>query len=138
LYALAGWLAAALAAICVALVPYDPSGDWGGVWGRLPPLPALAAAHLLWLVVLGASAWVLRRWFPALLRPIGWVLLLGAVGGGSVLIWTDLSNWMAKVPGEFHQLWPKRIGYRLLTLSEVPLVQAALVGVVCSISGRRR
>jgi hypothetical protein len=45
---------------------------------------------------------------------------------------------MAKVPGEYHEFWPKRIGYRLLTLSEVPLVQAALVGAFCIVRGRSR
>jgi hypothetical protein len=93
---------------------------------------------LLWFVVLGASVWVVRRWFPVLLRPLGWVLLLGSVGAAGVLLWDDLATWMSRVHGEYRELWPKRVGYRLLTLVEVPLVQGLLLGVVCVVSRRRR
>jgi hypothetical protein len=96
------------------------------------------STHLLWCVVLGASAWAIRRWFPQLLRPLGFGLILSSLGATTALVWDDLQGWFAKVPAEYHQLWPKRIGYRLLTLTEVPLVQSLVAGAICAICGRAR
>ena|GEM_PF-6361764 len=136
LWALAGWLAAALATVFVAVIPYDPGESMCGVWGCFPPLTALVSLHLLWCVGLSASVWAMRRWFPMLLRPVGLFLLFAAIVATTVIIADDLSSWLSKTPDQFRQFWPKRVGYRLLTLTDVPLVQSMLVGVYCVIRGR--
>jgi hypothetical protein len=136
LYALAGWLAAALASVMVATIPYDPGEMFCGVWGCLPPLPAVAAMHLLWCVALGATVWAVNRWFPSGLRALGFVLLIASIGATAALVSNDLSTWMAKTSVEARQFWPKRIAYRIVTLTDVPLVQSFVVGAACAIFGR--
>lgn len=138
LLGVAGWLGAALAAVAVATVPFDFGESLCGAWGCLPPLPALAAMHLLWLVAGGATVWALRRWVPALLRPAGVVLALAAVVGLAVVIGQDVPQWAHRVGVEDQHHWPKRVAYRLATLTDVPFVQAVLTGVACGLFGGRR
>jgi hypothetical protein len=132
-----GWLAAALVAVLIATVPYDPGESLCGSWGCFPPLPALVSMHALWFIALGASAWAVWRWVPALLRPLGLVLVLAAVAATAVLVSTDLTQWLSRMPDESRRFWPKRIGYRVFTLTDVPLVQALLVGAACAVRGGR-
>jgi hypothetical protein len=132
-----GWLAAALVAVLIATVPYDPGESLCGLWGCFPPLPALVSMHALWFVALSASVWTVRRWAPVLLRPLGLALCLAAVAATAVFVSTDLTQWLSRTPAEFHQFWPKRIGYRVFTLTDVPLVQALLVGAICTVRGGR-
>src|SRR5579883_3051244 len=101
--ALAGWLAAALATVFVAVIPYDPGESMCGVWGCFPPLTALVSLHLLWCVGLSASVWAMRRWFPMLLRPVGLFLLFAAIVATTVIIADDLSSWLSKTPDQFHR-----------------------------------
>ena len=136
LLAAAGWLAAAVAAVFVASIPYDPGESLCGVWGCLPPLPALVAMHLLWCVALGAVVWTVGRRFPTLLRPLGLVLLLAAFVASAGLVANDLIDWLHQMPAEYRQFWPQRIGYRVVTLTDVPLVQSLFVGAGCAIWGR--
>ncbi|QJW98889.1 hypothetical protein [Frigoriglobus tundricola] len=136
LWAAVGWLSAAFAAVLVAIIPYDPGESLCGPWGCFPPLLALVSMHLLWFVALGAGTWAVARWLPGLLRPLGFVLLLAGVVATGVLVTNDLAHWLSKMPDDIRQLWPKRIGYRLLTLSDVPLVQSILVGALCVVRGR--
>jgi hypothetical protein len=136
LIGLAGWLAAAVAACSVALIPYTPGEEVCGVWGCFPPLSALAAMHLLWCVALGAGVWAVGRWAPALRRPVGVVLLLASVGATAALVGNDVVRWIDGIPDGYRRFWPRRIAYRVSTLTDVPLVQSFLLGVWCLV--RRR
>ena len=137
LWAIVGWLTAALAAVLVATIPYDPGESLCGPWGCFPPLLALVSMHLLWFVALSAGVWAVARWLPGLLRPFGFVLLLAAVVATGVLVSNDLVQWLSRMPDDIRPFWPKRVGYRLLTLSDVPLVQSMLIGAMCVVRGRR-
>ncbi len=136
LWGIAGWLGAALAAVFVATVPYDPGEKLCGVWGCFPPLAAVASMHLIWCVILGATVWAVHRWAPALLRPLGFVLVLAALGAAAALVGTDLTDWLSKVSADARRFWPRRLGYRVVTLTDVPVVQALVVGAACAIFGR--
>jgi hypothetical protein len=136
LLAVAGWVAAAFAAVFVAGIPFDPGEAVCGVWGCFPPLPAVAALHLFWCVALSASVWAIARWRPWVLRPIGFVLLLASVAGTATFVGNDLLQWLSAMPVEYRHFWPKRVAYRVLTLTDVPLLQSALAGVFCIVRGR--
>jgi len=136
LWAVAGWLTAALAAVLVATIPYDPGESLCGPWGCFPPVLALVSMHLLWFVALGAGTWAVARWLPGLLRPLGFVLLLTGVVATGVYVTNDLVQWLSRMSDDLRPFWPKRVGYRLLTLSDVPLVQSTLVGTLCVVRGR--
>ena len=132
-----GWLAAAVAALSVAAIPYDFGESLCGVWGCFPPIPALAAVHLLWVVLLAAGVWAVLRWRRGLLRPVGWVLITASVATAATVLGGDVGAWVERVPAEYKVFWPKRVGYRLATLTDVPIVQALLAGVACVFLGRR-
>jgi hypothetical protein len=132
------WLGAALASLMLAVVPYDPGEVLCGVWGCLPPLPALVAMHSLWFVALGGTVWAVGRWFPSTLRVFGLVLMLVALGTAATMVAPDLDRWLTGLPEEYQRFWLRRIAYRLATLSDVPIVQAAIVGLLCVTFGKPR
>ena len=62
------WALAAFGALSLANLPGEYGHSLCGPWGCLPPLQALAAMHLFWVVVLGPPvAWALMKWQP---RPV--------------------------------------------------------------------
>ena len=136
LLAAAGWLAAAVAALAVAAIPYDIGESMCGVWGCFPPVPALVAMHLFWCVVLAAGVHAVRGWRPGLLRPLGLVLILAAVAATALVVGTDLTRWL-ELPDRYRHHWPRRVGYILATKTDVPLVQSLAAGVACLILSRR-
>jgi hypothetical protein len=133
-----GWLAAAVVSLLVAAIPYDAEESVCGVWGCYPPLQALAAMHLLWCAVLGSIVWSIREWRPRLLLPVGLVLIIVAAPATAVVIGNDLHHWTHGLPERYHKFWPRRIAYTLSTLTDLPLVQSLLAGMVCIQLGRRR
>lgn len=138
LLGVAGWLGAGLAALAVAAVPFDFGESLCGVWGCYPPVPPLAAMHLLWLVAGGAVVWAARRWLPGLVRPLGVLLIVAGVVGLVVAVGGDLPQWLHRVGIEYQHFWSKRVAYRIATLTDVPIVQGLLAGVVCLLIGRRK
>ena len=132
-----GWLAAVVAAMSVAIIPYDFGESLCGVWGCFPSIPALAAMHLIWGVMLGAAIWGVRRWRPTALWPVGLVLFFGAGAALAIVIGRDLPAWLDMVGTESSRHWPRRVGYKLATMTDVPLVQSLVAGVVCVVLGRR-
>jgi hypothetical protein len=50
----------------------------------------------------------------------------------------DLERWLHRVPEKYHPFWPRRVAYTIATMSDVPLLQSMVAGVVCLILGRRR
>ena len=136
LLAAAGWLAAAVAALAVAAVPYDISEPLCGVWGCFPPVPALVAIHLFWCVVLAAGVHAVRAGRPGLLRPLGVVLMLAAVATIAIVVGNDLTRWL-ELPDKYRSLWPRRVGYVLATSTDIPLLQSLAAGGVCLLLARR-
>ncbi len=137
LFGVIGWLCAALAAVCVSMIPYDFGESVCGVWGCYPPLQALVALHLLWCVAFGATIWAARRFITKNLLPLGLVLGAGAALGIGITLAEDLPKWTAHLPDELHRLWPRRVAYILATRTDVPLVEALVAGAVCTALGRR-
>jgi hypothetical protein len=131
-----GWLAAAVASLLVAGIPYDTEALCG-IWGCFPPLPALAAMHLFWCIVFGASIWIICGWRPRLLQPLGVLLLLAATVTAAVVVGYDLERWFHRVTAQHHPFWWRRVAYTIATLSDVPLLQSIVAGVVCIMLGRR-
>lgn len=137
LLAAAGWLGAALAALAVAAVPFDPGEALCGVWGCLPPLPALAAMHLFWFVALGAAVHAASATRPPLVRTLGVVLVVAAVAGAVLVLGGDLSRWLDQVPDRHQRLWPRRLAYTLATKTDLPLAQALAAGGACLALAKR-
>jgi hypothetical protein len=131
------WLAAAVASLSVAAIPYDFGESLCGVWGCFPPITALAAMHLFWCVVFGAIVWAVRRWRPSSLRVCGMILLLIATVATAVFVGRDLYEWLEWMPAVERHYWPRRVAYLLLTLTDIPLVQSLIAGVVCIVLGGR-
>lgn len=105
-------------------------GDWGhsvcGVWGCGPPLQALVACHVSWLVVLSpimagirgyASAQTARRVAASGII----VALLGALGFVLYEYWT----WYVPASEWLRSFFWRRVGFVILTTVEVPLLEFA-------------
>lgn len=125
----AGWLAAAVAALSVAAVPYDPGEALCGVWGCFPPVPALAAMHLFWGVLMAAGVWAVRRWRPRLLKAGGAVVFAASGLAAVAVVGRDVLDWLHWVPADAARLWPRRAAYVLATKTDLPLVQVMAAGV---------
>lgn len=109
-------------------------GDWGhgvcGPWGCGPPLQALVACHLSWLVVLLPLAGVLRLWLSRHQQRVlgAIVLVIGAAGLGGMIAY-DISGWWAEA-SEWQRpfLW-QRVGFAMATQIDFPLVELVLAGI---------
>jgi len=130
LLAAAGWLAAAVAALAMAAVPYDVGESLCGAWGCFPPVPAMAAMHLFWCVAVAAGTHAATALRPGLLRPLGVVLIITAVATTSLVVGNDLTRWLA-FSDQHRHFWPRRVGYALATTTDVPLVQSLAAGIAC-------
>lgn len=133
----AGWLAAAVAALSVASLPFEIGESWCGIWGCLPPVPALAALHLLWGVGLGAAGWAIWLWRPAAIRSVGGILILAAVVTTAAVVVRDVFRWFDHVPDADHRHWPRRALYTLAVRTDLPILQALVAGVAGTMIGRR-
>jgi len=135
---LIGWGLAGYAVLSLGQLPGEFGHSLCGPWGCLPPLQALAAMHLFWLLVLVPPVgWGLARAQPARLRLAGMLLFFGSLLGIAVVVGRDLLAWLRSVPHEFRAYWARRALYTLGTLSDVPLLQGLLAGAVCWGVGRR-
>ena len=132
-----GWLAAIVASLYVAEIPYDAGEDFCGVWGCFPPVPPMVAMHLFWAVILAGGVYFVRAVRPALLRPLGFVACIAALVAGSVLIGPDLSLWLERVSAGDRHFWPRRVGYVVATSTDLPVVQGFMAGVAAVLLGRR-
>jgi hypothetical protein len=54
------------------------------------------------------------------------------------LLGNDLHHWTQGLPERYLNLWPRRVVYTLSTLTDVPLVQSLVAGMVCIGLGRQR
>jgi hypothetical protein len=105
--------------------------DWGhgicGPWGCGPPLQALIACHLSWLVVLLPLAALIQtterftRFVGSMLITFG---LIGIVG----IIAYELFTWWPSAT-ELHRryLW-QRLGFSIVTLIDLPVIESIITG----------
>lgn len=134
----AGWLAAALAALAVAALPFGDAGEaLCGPWGCLPPLPALVALHLFWFVAAGALVRATARLPVAFRRTAGSVFVGTALAAAALVIGTDLYAWFAERSEVARAVWPQRIAFRLGTATDAPVFQLLCADVACLAAARR-
>lgn len=129
---LAAWACGLWGSLQVARI----QGDWGhalcGPWGCGPPLQALVACHLAWLVLLTPAAWVLfRGWIAsprARWRVSGAAALVGLLMMLGVVVHERLV-WLPKVEATTAGYFWQRCGFVMATSVDLPMVQLFLLGL---------
>lgn len=116
-------------------------GDWGhgicGPWGCGPPLQALLACHLSWLVVLLPLAGVLRLWLPCRQqRVLGMIVLVAGCVGMAGLVAYELGAWWPAASEWQRRFFWQRVGFVIATQVDLPLIQLILTGM-CLLTGAR-
>jgi hypothetical protein len=105
----------------------------------MPPLQALVALHGLWfLVLLPPAVWAARRWPAPRLRVVGSTLVAIGALGLVIVAAREAVTWLPSLPDDQACYFPHRVAYVVATLTDVPLTQVALAGIVCWIVGRLR
>lgn len=131
-FGLGAWGLAAFGALKVGDVPGDFSHGLCGVWGCLPPLQALAAMHLFWLVVLAPLGVLGGRLLPpAVARTMGLSVLASALLVALVWVGRDVLDWMAHMPPEYHVHAWRRALYDVAAWVDLPALQIAIGGGLC-------
>ena len=117
--------------------------DWGhsicGPWGCGPPLPALVACHLSWLVVLlPLTAIIQTRVDERFLRLLGALLMTFGLVGILGIIAYELFTWWPSAT-EFHRryLW-QRLGFAIVTQIDLPVIESIITGCFLYIQSENR
>lgn len=118
--------------------------DWGhsicGAWGCGPPLQALLACHLAWLVILAPPGAVLVRSarVPAhILQRFGTLLcVLAVVFVTTLLVHQRIAWWPAVSEWQRGYFWQRR-GFVIATMVDFSMAQVLLRGMYLLL-GRRR
>ena len=105
-------------------------GDWGhsvcGAWGCGPPLQALVACHVAWLVVLIPPALITRRFVTTrTLRLAAASMLLFAITGALVIATHQYLTWLALASEWQRPFYYQRVGFVILTMIEMPILELA-------------
>jgi hypothetical protein len=133
------WGAVVYASLMIYFIPGEFSHGICGPWGCYPEIQPLAALHTAWLLgiilptVLAARSFTVR-WG----RRLGWILTaLGAMGLAAVTA-REACIWLPQVPEEERGYFHLRLLYAVAMLTDVPLVQMIVAGIVsCVIAWRR-
>lgn len=136
---LVAWAAVLVATLSIANLP----GHWGhgicGPWGCGPPLQALVACHAAWIVVLLPPALLLRRKLSyGVLRRTGWIVFGLGAAGLIVLGLCESLFWLSHTDESQRRYLPQRVGFKLMTLVDVPLTQLVVVAVALLVRGPHR
>jgi hypothetical protein len=132
LFGLACWGLALFGALKVCDVPGEFSHGLCGVWGCLPPLQALAAMHLFWLVLLLPLGVLVGLYLPpGIARAVGLGVAAFATGLALTVVGRDVLNWMALVPDQYHVHAWRRALYALAIQTTLPGVQLSVAGALC-------
>ena len=111
-----------------------------GVWGCGPPLQALVACHVAWLVVLIPPALIARRFVATkTLKRTSVSTLLFAVTGSLVIATNQYLTWLAYASEWQRQFYWQRVGFVILTTVELPILELAglsMLILLCSIGSR--
>lgn len=129
-------LSAWAAVLAVVLSIANWRGDWGhsicGPWGCGPPLQALLACHLAWLVILLPPVAMLiysARVPVNVLRRIGILLCVAAaLFVAAVVIYERLAWWPSANEWQRDYFW-HRCGFVLATMFDLPVAQVLLLGL---------
>ena len=110
-------------------------GDWGhsvcGAWGCGPPLQALVACHVAWLVVLIPPAFIARRFVtPKTLKLAAAATLLFAITCVLVIATHQYLTWLAQSSEWQRPFYCHRVGFVVLTTVELPILELAGVSTV--------
>ncbi len=107
--------------------------DWGhsicGPWGCGPPLPALLACHLSWLVVLlPLVVFIQTRIGERATRSLGSILISFGLIGTVGIIACEFFTWWPSAT-EFHRryLW-QRLGFSIVTQVDLPVIESIVTG----------
>ncbi|MGD9858244.1 MAG: hypothetical protein AB7U20_25160 [Planctomycetaceae bacterium] len=120
-------------------------GDWGhgicGPWGCGPPLQALIACHLAWLVALAPIAqWLVHstRVSNRMLRSIGQLAAGAALAGLAVVLAHQYFVWWPQT-SEFQRpyFW-QRYAFTIATMVDVPFVQLLVFGIATAAARSKR
>ena len=133
---LVAWSAALIGTLSIA----NLRGDWRhgicGPWGCGPPLQALVACHAAWIVVLLPPTLLLhRKLSPDVCRKTGWIVFGLGLTGLIALGLSESLSWLSHADEWQRRYLPQRIGFKLVTLVDVPLVQLVAVGVALLVRG---
>lgn len=133
------WGPAMFAMLKIADIPGELHHSLCGVWGCLPPLQALVAVHLFWLMFLAPAAALANLWLsPKAARWLGILAIGGSFALTAVVVVSDLNVWMGRVPTDLHVYAGRRALFALATHKDLPLVQLAAAGSLCWLLGWRR
>ena len=132
------WTAATFGVLSLERIQGDYSHAYCGPWGCLPPLQALAAMHGFWLMLfLLPTTWLLASASPTRLWLAGvsalWIGTFGlvVVAGRALTSWLEMAEEMPRFVGH-------RLLYGVITATDLPFAQLALIGVALWLVGRRR
>lgn len=125
------WGFALLGTLSIAHWP----GNWGhsicGIWGCGPPLQALVACHLSWLLVLlPFGVWGRLSCSERWLRYLGCALLLMSLVAVSALAIHERLTWWRSATDFQREFFWERIQFSLATHVDLPIVQLLLVGIL--------
>ncbi len=135
------WAALLWGALSIRNLP----GDWGhflcGTWGCGPPLQALLACHLSWLLVLLAPVAAIAR-SPGIhsrtkIRLGVGVALAGFIGLSGVVVHESVS-WLPHAGEWQHRYFWHRCGFVIATAVDFPAIQALVCGIWLARRGRVR
>ena len=137
--ALVAWGFALTATLSVA----NSRSDWGhsvcGPWGCGPPLQALVACHAAWIVVLVPPTLLMRRRLsPGVRWKTGWIVVAIGMVGIIGLGLSESLSWLSHADEWQRRYLPQRIGFKLVTLVDVPLMQLVVVAVALLVRGQHR
>ena len=125
------WGMVLAATLSIAKLP----GDWGhgvcGPWGCGPPLQALVACHLSWLVVLLPLASVSHlRLSRRRQRVLGRIVLIGGCAGLIGIAAHEFGTWWPAVNEWQRGFFWQRVGFVTVTSVDLPLVELVFVGLL--------
>jgi hypothetical protein len=104
-----------------------------GLWGCGPPLQALIAFHGFWLVLLSLPVALCCRLIdPTRLMAVSVLtIVVGIAGIAGVVAW-EAEHWLPNVGELQREYFLQRCLFRVGTMTDVPLVQLVLAGIVGS------
>ncbi len=125
------WGIALTATLSIARLP----GDWGhgvcGPWGCGPPLQALVACHLSWLVVLLPLASVSQTWLSRRQQQVLGIIVMVSGCAGLIGIAThEYGTWWPAVNEWQRGFFWQRVGFVIATWVDLPLVELILAGLL--------
>src|SRR5690606_36928829 len=108
-----------------------------GPWGCGPPVQTLIACHLGWLVELSPVAVLVPMHLSTVSRRVaGWTLIaVGLVRLAALSVYEALT-WLPHAPPFMRSYYGHRCLFSVATMTDAPIVQLIILGVVFLIAGQ--